>query len=583
MADTQDSFITVGVGIDGSEAEQQLESEVLPNLVKALKEAGLEVPVDVKSLQQLNELVQSIGGSMTVLKDSVNDTFKSISVNFENLSGQLVKVKEGIANVADYDEDSKPTGTTHPETGTITASVSGQRQEYDALKQVQQDLISLAEQRQKLELQLYNAVESGDVKQIASLSTKREQNEALSKTYQEQYALLLQQENPAKSMEQILSQVESTANSIKESVGDGIGGQLVVGDDNELVTYANNVKNITDAIKEYNSALQAQIKSNKSEDSAEWQVIAERVNLAKTNVESYKDVLSGVGVELQEQEGILSATYSGGNESVKQFTIQVNQAAAATLKLSEASKDKQNDTELINQTVAAYKEYTAQILKLQKLDLSGQKNTTEYEQEAKLLEELKKQYQALESMETSYGVTVGNTTEYCRDKNQATRDLIQAQKELNATMDDSSSSLQNEISQLLAAAVSFDKIIDSIKKVISTTLELNKAMTNIQMVTQESTSTMKEYMEQYAELGAQIGATATDIASGAEEWFRQGANQEEALELAKASAVLQQTGGMEASEAVTSLTSAINGYQLAMEDAMPIVDKIVTLDVDLAV
>ena len=58
-----------------------------------------------------------------------------------------------------------------------------------------------------------------------------------------------------------------------------------------------------------------------------------------------------------------------------------------------------------------------------------------------------------------------------------------------------------------------------IQKVVQAAKELDKAMTNIRIVTQKSAADAKQLINQYADLASQIGVTTTEVATSANEWF----------------------------------------------------------------
>ena len=112
--------------------------------------------------------------------------------------------------------------------------------------------------------------------------------------------------------------------------------------------------------------------------------------------------------------------------------------------------------------------------------------------------------------------------------------------------------------------------------------ELNKEFTNIEMVTLGTTESMRELRQEYAKLAVEMSATITQVAEGADEWLRQGKNAEEAAQLIKASMVMSRIGAIDSAEATTYLTSVLNGYKIATEDVMHVVDAMSQVDIESA-
>ena len=108
--------------------------------------------------------------------------------------------------------------------------------------------------------------------------------------------------------------------------------------------------------------------------------------------------------------------------------------------------------------------------------------------------------------------------------------------------------------------------------------DLDKAFTDIQMVTMDSKEQIYDLSLEYNNLAKEMGATTQEVAEGATEWLRQGKTAEETTKLLKASMTLSKVGAIESSQATELLTSALNGYKVATEDAMSVVDKISAID-----
>lgn len=122
----------------------------------------------------------------------------------------------------------------------------------------------------------------------------------------------------------------------------------------------------------------------------------------------------------------------------------------------------------------------------------------------------------------------------------------------------------------------------AIRQSIDTVIELNAAMTDVQMVTGETASQTAELAREYSEMAQSLGATTTQIANGASEWLRQGKSIEGTNQLLEASMVLSKVGAIESSQATELLTSTLNGYKMEAEDAMHVVDAMSKVDLEAA-
>ena len=108
--------------------------------------------------------------------------------------------------------------------------------------------------------------------------------------------------------------------------------------------------------------------------------------------------------------------------------------------------------------------------------------------------------------------------------------------------------------------------------------EMNKAMTDIRIVTDMSAESANGLSQTYNQLAIQMGATTMDVLQGSTEWFRQGKTIAETQELVKSSIIGSKLAGIEAADMTQYLTSALNGYKMEASSAISVIDKLVAVD-----
>ena len=123
----------------------------------------------------------------------------------------------------------------------------------------------------------------------------------------------------------------------------------------------------------------------------------------------------------------------------------------------------------------------------------------------------------------------------------------------------------------------------ALRKVYTNVVELDSAITDLQIATGKTREETTALVETYADLAKQLGATMTEVAEGADTWLRQGYSVEETTQLISDSMMLAKLGQLEAAEASKALTSAMKGYKVEVEDALSIVDKFTAVDMEAAV
>ena len=126
-------------------------------------------------------------------------------------------------------------------------------------------------------------------------------------------------------------------------------------------------------------------------------------------------------------------------------------------------------------------------------------------------------------------------------------------------------------------------ISGALRKVYTNVVELDKAVTDLQIATGKTREETTALVESYADLAKQLGATLTEVTDGADTWLRQGYDIAETTQLITDSMMLSKLGQLESAEASKALTSALKGYKLEVADATRVVDKFTAVDMQAAV
>ena len=112
-------------------------------------------------------------------------------------------------------------------------------------------------------------------------------------------------------------------------------------------------------------------------------------------------------------------------------------------------------------------------------------------------------------------------------------------------------------------------------------IELNKEMINIQVLQAEGARTPEEInslADSFNRLAKEMGTTTLEIAKGSVEWLRQGKSLAETATLLRATTMLAKLGNLSAAESTDYLTSTLNSYRMAANEAIGVVDKLIAVD-----
>ena len=141
---------------------------------------------------------------------------------------------------------------------------------------------------------------------------------------------------------------------------------------------------------------------------------------------------------------------------------------------------------------------------------------------------------------------------------------------------------KSKLIQTLAYAL-IGIMVRALRQVYQNVLDLDKAITDLQIATGKTREETARLVKQYAQLARELGATVTEVTSAADTWLRQGYAIAEVNTLITNTLMLSKLGQLESAEAAKALTSAMKGYKLEVEDCENIVDKFTAVDMKAAV
>jgi TP901 family phage tail tape measure protein len=164
-----------------------------------------------------------------------------------------------------------------------------------------------------------------------------------------------------------------------------------------------------------------------------------------------------------------------------------------------------------------------------------------------------------------------------RKLDQGTRDVINRQVSLG-------SRLKNAwiaVTSFASVTTVFYAAVHEVQKAVSMMNDLDKSMTNIQMITGKTRNEVQGLVGDYNDLATELHTTTKEMMSGAEEFLRAGKSVEETQNLLKASTIGAAISGQTNSETSEQLIAISNGFKLNTNDAkelMGVIDKLSAVD-----
>jgi TP901 family phage tail tape measure protein len=119
---------------------------------------------------------------------------------------------------------------------------------------------------------------------------------------------------------------------------------------------------------------------------------------------------------------------------------------------------------------------------------------------------------------------------------------------------------------------------NQIKDAITYVNDLDKSMTNIEMITDVSQQKAQQLVSQYRELAQQLGQNDTDFLKGAEDSLRAGLSDSDTKEMLKQTAIGASISGDTNQEMQENLQTMKDSYNLTVNEIGNLVDKLSTLD-----
>lgn len=391
-----------------------------------------------------------------------------------------------------------------------------------------------------------------------------------------------------KQWEKSLSEIEAEIKSTKETLAT-LGYN--VGEDRGL----NRLSGRLGTAKLEQDAIEQKKLADNLEDSLNRLIVAE-TNLEKAQAyhssnETIQSLQAQVDMYRKQIRAIEDATHA--TEELKQKARDGIESSSINAKGYSARSGDKYDNEQLEAYSRVLKKVNKYKLELAATNKKVDSSNDEVNQSTEkyinsLKEEISKLERRLDLMQQSFNTSNAAATA-AEKRAEAERECALAIDKLNKEMDDGirtsktfgealKDAFDNYIGPAALADRAVDLLVDGAKEAYQTIVDLNKAMTDVQMVTGESAEQTAELAHQYSQMAKELGATTTEIANGASEWLRQGKSVAETNQLLESSMILSKVGAIESSQATELLTSTLNGYKKEANEAMHVVDAMAAVD-----
>lgn len=121
------------------------------------------------------------------------------------------------------------------------------------------------------------------------------------------------------------------------------------------------------------------------------------------------------------------------------------------------------------------------------------------------------------------------------------------------------------------------------EKLVTSTISVEKALTDISTISNQSSKEIVKFGSELFKIGNQTGQTFDNVSKAALEFSRQGLTVAETLKRTKDALILTRISGLDAKDAVETLTAAVNSFGEGLLTTTQLVNKFVAVDTSFAV
>lgn len=364
-------------------------------------------------------------------------------------------------------------------------------------------------------------------------------------------------------IEGLINRINNVTSAIKNSLStNGLMGDPITAFQNQIKT-ATNLLNKNESLSSENSFKSLSGYVDK---------VSKAIELCKSESISLDDALKKVGLDG-------ATAFATGKRAISEFGLTVSQVGAAAKEEATLMKNRESIQNAANSAILsgekALKNWSA---------AEHSHNTESREAYAAL----KREVDQLKAAASG----ANNDAKALRNLQSATSSVNSTLKQTEATLIRNGTATEKfsaKIGNLVQKFSSWFSVtqvimytIRSIRKMISASVELNSALTQMQIVTKASDTEMRAFSESAAKAAKRVGSDITDFVSSATTYARLGQTMEESQWMAEYTAKLQALGEIDVSDAQNAVTSIIKAFDIDPMQIDKVMDKLITVGKQIA-
>ncbi len=297
-----------------------------------------------------------------------------------------------------------------------------------------------------------------------------------------------------------------------------------------------------------------------------WQPLADELNRVTSEYSKLSAVMHSLPLEKQTELTRMEEK-AKSDLAIVISRVAAREAEASKTRLDEASVLRSYNTAL-NQGLISLKNWTAAensksessrvaYTTLQTATSALQSTYKQYNNHEKTLQDLKSKTEA-------YRLILKNTETELRNNGDATKSLT-----------DRLTGLASKFASWLSITQVIMYGVRSIRKMIRASVELDTALTQLQVVTNASNKEMEFFADTAADAAKKVGVAITDFINSATVFARLGYNTLDSSTLAEYTTMLQNVGDIDAQSAQDAITAIIKAFDVNISNIESVMDKLV--------
>lgn len=399
--------------------------------------------------------------------------------------------------------------------------------------------------------------------------------------YQSKYGNAInQQENLKNSLKETESQAEKTAQAVKEI--SSVTSQNQKKDAFPDKDISASVESATNSIKEENNVLEQNTQKVKENTQAKEQNANVNFNKYDKRLDSYNGKIDKYKTTIDRfnDGGWTSSTYLKNVQAVKN-AVHEYETLLNELKGKDASLVTSDDINRLDNYEKKIKDTIATVSNMSASEkgynfVSGQK---ELDKIHKLLNENSRMSSTAKDKIKAYYAEIesGNPSMSLDKIHGEIMKIYNAEVEAGRAGRSFFDTLKNsgfhQIAAQMAGMFGFYDVINGLKQVASTVIDINTQITDLAKVSEATSSQIYDDFSSYADIAKDIGGTISDTISATADWSRNGYNLPDSKELARVALLYKNVGdGIDIDSANKSLISTLRGFKMEADEAEKIID-----------